>query len=450
VNAPATTRIIESRVFLLFAKLILASAVIVLWNAAGELYSGQSLLGLRLVPVFVGLFSFGFWALLLHYDTTNENRDREAQQLALRVARGSEQAFVLYLRPFVTDGRLRPSAESIGDMFSEMFSLGLSALSGFDSVLLEAAKGKVAIIQFRLKEPRFRENQLTNIRERLRNRIGSYYTQGDWENDFKQLVSAASLCVLVPPLSRRTGTALELNHLISSGAIAKTIIIMPGISLKRPGTWFRTTSNKLLWKNIFAIVNKRILLPHFRNSGGLAINTSCGIELVAGIGGRRWDTKPVLAKVLCGGALCTSTVTDALRVALWAGLILPLALAIAITMYRPVFERIPNAIPLFAALIVLAEVRWFYMYCQRFLLRPKSYRALWLFSLAASAGTLLLPFSPFPAPNPSLPDPFDNNLRILVVLMTDFSLPIIATYLVAYLVLQFRQPMEAAHQLASP
>ena len=181
----------------------------------------------------------------------------------------------------------------------------------------------------------------------------------------------------------------------------------------------------------------------------MVINTSHGFKLVEGIGGRRWDTKVVIGKVLNGGSLHTVTAIDALRLALHIGFVTPLLGSLLFYVINSQINGSTETTALIGVFAFLGSAAEFYHYCRRFLLHRNLYRVLWLSVLTVFVGTLLLidRFLTLPEPIITLPTPFDRIAYGLVLPIEIFSLPSLAAYVVAYIVFRFRLLVNATHRI---
>ena len=404
-------------------------------------------------PLFgVGLLGIGALVWLAHCDAGNEQQDLCASALMDSLSGGRAGEFVLYLRPFRADGRMEVIHGSLYETLNQFFLIGIPMLGGLEARLVRAAsRARVRILQIGLPVAPMSLPSLRHFMFRLRSRVGTFYASDRWKQDFARLAAAARVCVIVPPdrVSRdgESGceTEWELDELVRTGRISKTILIMPGFPIRT--MWQTATDSKAraLWQNTLHVVAGRINLPRYVHGGAMVVNTTSGFRAARGLDGRRWDSIYAITRMLQGGQLTAAPLLDALRMSAYAGFVTAGGFVMAPIGWIMLgeYQSLATALSLGIGigLLVLMQL---YRKCGHFLLSHTQHRLLFGSTLVGLAvGYWVLSEIPSVLYLSIVPTYLQMAVALLLVACT----MCLTTFLPAYLVVKRRDPVRACHEV---
>ena len=334
--------------------------------------------------------------LVLHITQSNIKFDNAVKQFIKYPSLIPHKPIVLFLRPFITDGRLPIELNPLIDTLYTIFFFKLNKTSGFESTLRSTLKDKFTLIRLddetRINFNTFRETYLrllAQLRSLFSYRIGRYVPARlgqDWRDVFHWLAQQAFACLVVPPASMDSETRYEIEYLVSHGLWDKTIFIMPqsNFKIKRPDD--KKLTAKRLWENMTAYFSEKIQLPSYNRFGGFVIPISGSFFQIAGIGGKRWYSKNSVKRIFKGGRLTDLPWQDSLRITRRLVWIIPIAsFIISLTIGMVIHKGEPDLDDfLFIFTIIFAiGIIGYYEYCHYFLLSKKQIRILYTTTVAA-------------------------------------------------------------------
>jgi len=381
------------------------------------------------------------YLLYLHVTRSNLNFDKVASKILEDGSLPLNAPIIVYLRPFVTDGKLPIQLNSVSETISTMFFLGLDRAGGFESKLRSVLKYKFNLVRLDDdddKNKNFWKEPVTSIESLFGHRIGKYDTNKEsWLLFFIELTHKAFAFLVVPPHSTSSSTCGEIIYLIDNGFQSKTIFIMPGSNLKIGGSAKNKVSAKSLWENLVNTIGGKVILPDYSKSGGFVIYIQGKYKLVEGVSGNPWHSEKAIKCVVEGGGITDPPWKDSVRVMIrlvWITCTIGFIACVIISKNLPENIGESERILVATAIVIYFALIDFYRYLKCFMLQI---RQVWLL-LFMSIVSLILGVVTFDYIDPPPLETLDGIYQLFPI----FALYILASsfvYGAAYFIFSMRK-----------
>lgn len=240
-------------------RVLKGAANLFYWNGAGAVASGGA------API--GLLFWGVGGALHGLAKLSSRRDRRLgdrlrsqlagktmdKVLTLMAKGGDCPVFSLYLRPFTLTGTLNLPNNSLdtSNPFLKMNNMLADQHWDIERLLAEGMERKSLLVGLGLPGEHDGAGRIV-------------VTDEDWQDAVRLLVNTAERIFLLPHASE--GTLWEIGHLFQTGAIAKTVWIMPPADIKA-----KDVDTAGLWAACQKEVHSRFgeKLPDYVPAGGL-------------------------------------------------------------------------------------------------------------------------------------------------------------------------------------
>lgn len=334
------------------------------------------------------------YLLFIYFHFNNTYRDKLVLSLVEQDFNNSEKPILLFLRPFITDGKTPVKKGLLQSFFAPLF-LSLNTLGGFESRLLAALEKHYHIVRFDDGKYKPFKFSWAYLRYLFIHRPGRYPDSSmAWSERVHDTALKASVCLIVPPVDCHSATSIEILNIIDDDLLSKTIFIMPP-DVNYPLSFMKKIAGKVLWDNLLNITKNKIDLPSYTKRGGFVLLNGRHYVLVCGLSGVDWSQKSCIKKLFIEKKLNYQPHWEAIKVLFRIHLtnvvvIVGSGLAYGfidkeLSLYGVVMPKY-LLITSIAFLLILMGMKSYYAYCQNFLLSKKQITKLFVFSLFGFIG----------------------------------------------------------------
>ena len=247
------------------------------------------------LPLAIFVFLLYQYVRLVQY--INKLADHQARNLI--EGRKKTAEFVVYLRPFLIDGKITSYSSELVSDIKNFLTFGVASFTSFEKDLLSVLRKRYTLIRFDYEKEKFSLGPIKFIKSLFTLRAGRYIDSSPaWFENLEKVLEKAKYIIVVPPIHLDSATAMEIQKIVASKDLRqKSIFVMTGSGFRFDWKRLRKIKGRKIWENLVSIAGKYMGMPSHKEGGGWVIPINGNHVLVDGLQGRPWLHKSVLQYV---------------------------------------------------------------------------------------------------------------------------------------------------------
>ncbi|MEO1245044.1 MAG: hypothetical protein AAFX56_05085 [Pseudomonadota bacterium] len=272
----------------------------------------------------LALLPFSLWLTFWRYQKTGRYQDEMFDRLLASDFREIDRSLVLYLRPFVSDGRV--------SVHKGLFEPVLQIFDAIDNGSLDGRLRKTLhqslLVRFDGQAPPSRFRKIRQFFDRARARPAIYVTSKEaWLAIVERSITKASWCIVVPPASLGSSTNKEIGLVFRHKKIKELVFVMPSKSSSFKTARGRKVTARALWEQLRELLQSEIHLPRYQKPGGFVLWNRGAMQLVRSLGGVPWSHERAMKRIFVHRKLTGYWFQDSCRIVrMFVWILLPMSI----------------------------------------------------------------------------------------------------------------------------